>query len=157
MRRYGPDALAVCRVHQGLPVWFLLLRCSVLFTVDSLSLLYLLFIYLLMYSGKWCIDKLGVFHASQTSICLCLDPHLNKGWGWRHETGLSPPVKYFTDSSKAVLLCFFCPVFVMPLCASVYLCLVVTCWENADLKALVWGVYLWVCHFPIGILGQVWY
>ena len=31
-------------------------------------------------------------------------------------------------------------VFVMPLCASVYLCLVVTCWERADLLALVCGV-----------------
>ena len=33
----------------------------------------------------------------------------------------------------------------------------VTCWERADLLALVCGVLLWVCHFPIGILGQVWY
>ena len=38
----GPDALTVCRAHQGLPVVFLLLRYSVLFTVESLSLLYLL-------------------------------------------------------------------------------------------------------------------
>ena len=37
-------------------------------------------------------------------------------------------------------LCFFCLVFVMPLFASVYLCLVVTCWERADLLALVCGV-----------------
>ena len=36
------------------------------------------------------------------------------------------------------LLCFFCLVFVMPLCKSVYLCLVVT-WERADLLALVCG------------------
>ena len=28
---------------------------------------------------------------------------------------------------------FFCLVFVMPLYASVYFCLVVTCWERADL------------------------
>ena len=34
------------------------------------------------------------------------------------------------------ILCFFCLVCVMPLCASVYLCLVVTCWE----RALVCGV-----------------
>ena len=27
----------------------------------------------------------------------------------------------------------------------------------ADLLALVCGVLLWVCYFPIGILGQVWY
>ena len=51
----------------------------------------------------------------------------------------------------------FCLVFAMPLYASVYMCLVVTCWERADLLALVCGVLLRVCHFPIGILGQVWY
>ena len=49
------------------------------------------------------------------------------------------------------VLCLLC------LCASVYMCLAVTCWERADLFALVCGVQLWVCHFPIGILGQVWY
>ena len=42
MRWKGPDALAVCRAHRGLPVGFLLLRYSVLFTVKSLSLLHLL-------------------------------------------------------------------------------------------------------------------
>ena len=31
MRWYGPDALAVCQPHLGLPVGFLLLRYSVLF------------------------------------------------------------------------------------------------------------------------------
>ena len=35
------------------------------------------------------------------------------------------------------LLCFFCLVFAMSLCASVYMCFVVTCWERADLLALV--------------------
>ena len=80
---------------------------------------------------------------------------------WRRVTGLSPPLKYFTEDSKAVLLLwimyvFFCLVFVMPLCASVYLYLVVTCRERADLLALVSSIYLWVCHFPNGILGQVW-
>ena len=44
MRWNGPDALAVCRAHLALPVGFLMLRYSVLFTVESLSLLYLLFI-----------------------------------------------------------------------------------------------------------------
>ena len=37
-------------------------------------------------------------------------------------------------NSKAVLL-----VFVMPLYPSVYMCLVVTCWERTDLLALVCG------------------
>ena len=60
---------------------------------------------------------------------------------------VSPPVKYFTDRSKAVLLLwifyvFFCLVFAMPLLASVYMCLVVTCWERADHLALVCGVQL---------------
>ena len=40
------------------------------------------------------------------------------------------------------LLCFFSLVFAMPLCASVYMCLVVNCWERADLLALVCGVQL---------------
>ena len=35
---------------------------------------------------------------------------------------------------------FFLSLFVMPLCASVYLYLVVTYWERADLLALVCGV-----------------
>ena len=35
---------------------------------------------------------------------------------------------------------FFCLVLVVPLCASVYLCLVVICRERADLLALVCGV-----------------
>ena len=30
--------------------------------------------------------------------------------------------------------------FAMPLCVSVYMCLVVTCWEKADLLALVCDV-----------------
>ena len=39
------------------------------------------------------------------------------------------------------LLCFFfCLVFAMPLCAYVDMCFVVTCWERADLLALVCGV-----------------
>ena len=37
-------------------------------------------------------------------------------------------------------LCFSCLVFAMPLCESVYMCLVVTCWERTDLFALVCGV-----------------
>ena len=38
------------------------------------------------------------------------------------------------------LLCFFCLVFAtgMPLWASVYLCLVVTCWERAAFGSCLW-------------------
>ena len=38
------------------------------------------------------------------------------------------------------VLCFFCLAFAMHLYASVYMCLVVTCWERADLLALGGGV-----------------
>ena len=38
----------------------------------------------------------------------------------------------------------FCLVFAISLCVSVYMCFVVTCWERADLLALVCGV---CCEF----------
>ena len=41
--------------------------------------------------------------------------------------------------------------------ASVHCCLVVTCWERADLLALVCDVKLCFVTYPCGILGQVWY
>ena len=40
--------------------------------------------------------------------------------------------------------------------ASVLCCLVVTCWEMADLVGLVCDVYCGFGTFPCGILGQVW-
>ena len=52
---------------------------------------------------------------------------------------------------------FFCLMFVMPLCTSFNLYIVVTYSERAGLFALVCGVSLYFCHFPIGSLGQVWY
>ena len=47
------------------------------------------------------------------------------------------------------LLCFFCLVFAKPLCPSVYMCLVVTCWERADLLALVCSVDCEFVTFPL--------
>ena len=43
----------------------------------------------------------------------------------------------------------FCPVFAMFLCASVYMGLVVTCWERADLLALVCVVCYEFVTFPL--------
>ena len=43
----------------------------------------------------------------------------------------------------------FCLVFAMPLSASVCVCFVVTCWERADLLALVCGVYYEFVAFPL--------
>ena len=145
------------QAHQGLPVGFLLLWYSVLCTVESLSLLYLLFISWFICSRRWCMDKWGVFHANQN---LCLDPHLNRGWGWRCETGLSPPVKYFYwpfqgGTSFVDHLCYY--VSWLYSFVSVHCCLVVTYWERADLLALVYDVYCGFVTFPCCILGQVWY
>ena len=63
-------------------------------------------------------------------------------------------VEYFTDRSKAVLLLWIFYVFVLScvcyvLCASVYMCFVVTCWEWADLLALVCGVFCEFVTFPL--------
>ena len=64
--------------------------------------------------------------------------------------GLSLPVKYFTDRSKAVLLLWIFYVFVLScVCTSVYMCFGVTCWERADLLALVCGVYYEFVSFPL--------
>ena len=40
--------------------------------------------------------------------------------------------------------------------ASVHSCLVVTCWERADLLTLVGDVYCIFVTFSCGMLGQVW-
>ena len=49
----------------------------------------------------------------------------------------------------------FCLMFAMSFCASIYMCFVVTCWERADLLALL--VSAVSLSLSIGILGQVWY
>ena len=85
---------------------------------------------------------------------MCLGPRLDWGWGWRRWAGLGPPVECFTDRSRAVLLLWIFCVFVLScvccvLCASVYMCFKVTCWERADLLALVCGVFCEFVTFPL--------
>ena len=41
--------------------------------------------------------------------------------------------------------------------ASVHCCLVVTCWEGADLLGLVGIFFSYFVTLPCGILDQVWY
>ena len=53
-------------------------------------------------------------------------------------------------------LCFFVSC-VSHAFASVHCCQVVTCWERADLLALVGDFIVFCVIFPCGILGQVWY
>ena len=68
----------------------------------------------------------------------------------RRKTGLSPPVTILLTVPRRY---FFCVSFVF---LYVLYSLVVTCWERADLLALVCDVLLGFYHFPIGILIQVW-
>ena len=68
----GLMLLAVVRPTR---VYSFLLQYSVLCTVESLFLLYLLFISWFISSRRWCMDKIGILHANQTSMCL--DLHLN--------------------------------------------------------------------------------
>ena len=51
--------------------------------------------------------------------------------------------------SVLCLLCLCARLFICALCASVYMCFVVTCWERADLLALVCGVYCESVTFPL--------
>ena len=87
--------------------------------------------------------KLGVFHANQISTKSTSELRVRLA---RRYTGLSPLVRYFTDRSKAVLLLWIFYVFVLSYVCYVFVrvCLfvffVVTCWERADLLALVCGV-----------------
>ena len=71
------------------------------------------------------------------------------------------PLDRFKPSSKLLywpfqggtsfvdLLCFCSVLCLLCLCASVYMCFVVTCWERADLLALVCGVFCEFVTFPL--------
>ena len=99
-------------LHRAAYEGSLQLSCKKSLTIESLSLLYFLFISWFISFRRRCKDKIGVFHANQTAMCL--DPHLNHGWGWRCGTGLSPPKNIFTDRSKAVLLLWIiCVIYVL--------------------------------------------
>ena len=46
------------------------------------------------------------------------------------------------------ILCFCSVLWLLSLCTSVYMCYGITCWERADLLALVCGVYCEFVTFP---------
>ena len=60
--------------------------------------------------------------------------------------------RYFFCGSVVLFMSCDCHAF-----APVHCCLVVTCWERADLLALDCDVYCGFVTFPCGILGQVWF
>ena len=102
----------------------------------SSYLCFISFIYLDLYVlGDDALISLGTFMQTKR---LCVLIHIwTKG-------EVSALLNRFKPSSKIFFLpfqgCtsfvdhlyFFCLVFAMPLCAPVYMCLVVTCWERAD-------------------------
>ena len=106
-------------------------------------------LYVVQYSTQ---NKISMSMSTAMIIVIKLTELIEKTFN--REGSLSPPVKYFTDRSKAVLLLWIFYVFVLScvcyvLCASVYMCFVVTCWERADLLALVCGVFCEFVTFPL--------
>ena len=74
----------------------------------------------------------------------CVLVHIRiKGRGWRLETSLSPPVKYFTDRSKAVLLlwifCVFSVLCLLCLCACLFICAL---WSPAGKGLTSWPSFV---------------
>ena len=69
-----------------------------------------------------CLNLSAIIFCPETVVCICI--HLNARQNYSicnigfigHETGLSPPVKYFTDRSKAVLLLWIIYVFLSCVC-----------------------------------------
>ena len=124
----------------GFTCWISFAPVFSFFTVESLSLLHLLVLSWFICSGRWCIDTLLVFHAN-----------IYVSWSTSELRVRLAPLNRFKPSSKIFywpfqgstsfkdLLCFFCLVFAMHLWASVYMCLVVTCWG----KGWPFGSCLW--------------
>ena len=112
------------------PAWVYLLDflCSgiqfYLLLSPYLCFISLLYLDLLCFR-RWCIDKLGVFHANQISMCLY--PHLNKGRGWRAVKWFKPSSKIFYwpfqgGTSFGDLLCFCSVLCLLCLCARLFIC-----------------------------------
>ena len=88
-------------------------------------------------------------------------PHQNLGWGWYHETSLSPPVIFLLTVPR---WCFFCGCF-WYVCFSLtycHVCFLQSCdyllGKDWHLASLGCDVFLCVfVIFPYSVLGQAWY
>ena len=141
MRGQGSNVVSVVWPHWSLTVGFLLIRYAVLCTVESLSLDYLLFISRFLCIWRWYIDKLGIFHANQTSICFDSTSEIRVRFV--PSSMFKPSNNFHTDRSKVVLLlwiifavCISCHTVLSVPCS-----LVDTCWERADLLALLYAMF----------------
>ena len=125
----GAWCFGCCQALRGSPVGVLLFRYSVLFTVESFSLLYFLFISWFICSRRWYIDKLWFFMQTKH---LCVLIHIwTKG-------EVSAPWKRFKPSSQIFLLTVPWPYFrvIYVLCLSCFLvCSLMPC---GHLKAKGW-------------------
>ena len=83
---------------------------------------------------KWFSLICWVWRCTQTRACVCLLVGWEEGVDMEN---LEPKRYFFVD-----LLCFFCLVFAMPLWASVYMCIVVTCLESWPFGSRSWCVTL---------------
>ena len=79
---------------------------------------------------------------------------------WRRETGLSPPVKYFTDPSKAVLLLWIICVISVLCLSSFWLCSLLACGHLLRKGLTSWLLFVIsncvFVTFLCCILGKVW-
>ena len=105
---------------------------------------------------KWCIHKLGIFHANQTSMCF--NSQQNLKWGWRRLNMLKPSSDFFSDRSKASLLwifCHWCFTFVFIIMSCLFL---EPLWSPARKGLTPWLSCVWYflvsCVFPICCLGS---
>ena len=139
-----------------------ILHDSVECTVKYLSLFYLLLISWFVFTGRWCIDKLGTFHASQLPICLDPTTYLFRSiWEIKVRLVWSNMLKhssnFLTGRSKVVLL-----LWILLLSVS-YLSVILSApfnlvghllGKNWPLCSYVCDVFLWFCHFPICCPGS---
>ena len=100
---------------------------SVLFAVESLSLLCLSFVSWFVCSREWCVGGLGGLSCGLGACVSWSASELGVGL-LRRWAGFGPPVEYFAGRSRAVL---FCGPFMLFLscvcCAFVCVCLHVPC------------------------------
>ena len=151
----------VSLVRQGLTVWFLLLRYSVVCTVESLSLFYLLFICQFVCTRRRCIDELSLFHANQH---LCILIYI-RNKGKVGTLNMFKTFRYFTDRFMAVLLLWiFFAIYVSRLSLLYMYCLVCSLQLCDHLLGKGWSFGSLVCNvsmcfvcFPYDVLGQLWY
>ena len=91
---------------------------------------------------------------SKNDFILCLDPHLNLGWGWRRETGLNPPVNNFHGPFQGGYsfvdhLFYLCLVFLMLLRL-----FIAALWSPGCKELTFWLFFVMFntecfCHFPM--------